>query len=150
MEDNEIREAIYQTLTIDWTLMEMVSKENVPWNSPEDGGYKSPDNSIVPMMAYDYSKMSMPIITIQIGDTVRNGFAYMETTIYIRCYNNSQKSHYDISAILDRVIELLHRVPIKLSKSRFVELTWQTTSADSEDEAYGLPYREARFILERV
>ncbi len=117
MEDNEIREAIYQTLTIDWTLMEMVSKENVPWNSPEGGSYKSPD---------------------------------METTIYIRCYNSSQKSHYDISAILDRVIELLHRVPIQLSKSRFVELTWQTTSSDSEDEAYGLPYREARFILERV
>lgn len=149
MEDNEIREAIYQTLTADWTLMEMVSQENVPWNSPESS-YKSSDNSIVPMMAYDYSKMSMPIITIQIGDTVRNGFAYMETTIYIRCYNSSQKSHYDISAILDRVRVLLHRVPLQISKSRFVELTWQTTSADSEDEAYGLPYREARFVLERV
>lgn len=149
MEDNEIREAIYQTLTADPTVMDMVSQENVPWNEPE-GGEKAPDNSIVPMMAYDYSKMSMPIITIQIGDTVRNGFAYMETTIYIRCYNSSQKSHYDISAILDRVRVLLHRTRIDLSKSRCVELTWQTTSADSEDEAYGLPYREARFILERV
>lgn len=107
-------------------------------------------NSIMPMGNYDYPKMQMPLVTIQIGDSMLLDYHLVETVIYIRCYNSSQKSYVDISKILDKVEKDLHRKVLDLEESRFVELIWQMTSMEAFDEGYKLPYRESRFVLSRV
>ena len=150
MEDNEIRNAIFTELKNDAELLGLLSPDNVNWSQPEANGTKSPINSIMPMGNYDYPKMAMPLLTVQVGDSQGVDYHLVETVIYIRCYNSSQKSYFDISKILDRVKKDLHRKHIGLSESRFVELIWQMTSMESFDEGYKLPYRESRFVLSRV
>lgn len=150
MEDNEIRQLVSNILMADNDLLNMLSPDNVNWSKPEANAKKNRKNSIMPMANYDYPKMAMPIITIQVGDSMLVDYHLVETVIYIRCYNSSQKSYYDISKILDRVVKNLHRKQFALNQSRFVELIWQMTSMEAFDEAYKLPFREARFILNRV
>lgn len=150
MEDNEIRQAIFNTLEEDTELLELLSPDNTNWSQPEGQGTKDPKNSIMPMGNYDYPKMAMPIITVQVGDSMLIDYHLVETVVYIRCYNSSQKSYFDISTILDKVKNDLHRKQLALSNSRFVELIWQMTSMEAYDEGYKLPYRESRFVLSRV
>ena len=148
--ENEIRKAIFDTLAQDESLLALLSPDNVNWSQPETDGEKSAVNSIMPMGNYDYPTMAMPILTIQVGDSSLVDYHLIETVVYIRCYNSSQKSYVDITKILDKVNADLHRKPINLTESRFVELIWQMTSIEAFDEGYKLPYRESRFVLSRV
>lgn len=150
MEDNEIRNAIFEVLKADAGLLALLSPDNVNWSDPEANGTKAPENSIMPMGNYDYPKMEMPLLTIQVGDSMGVDYHLVETVVYIRCYNSSQKSYFDISKILDKVKNDLHRKQFALTESRFVELIWQMTSMEAYDEGYKLPYRESRFVLSRV
>lgn len=150
MDENEIRNAIFDVLVADTGILDLLSPDNVNWSQPEADGTKSPVNSIMPMGNYDYPKMAMPILTIQVGDSIGIDYHLVETVVYIRCYNSSQKSYYDISTILNKVKQDLHRKHLNLSESRFVELIWQMTSMEAFDEGYKLPYRESRFVLSRV
>jgi len=45
------------------------------------------------------------------------------------------------------IVRKLHRAELPLEDNRLVECVWTGTSAESVDEAYHLPYREATFTI---
>lgn len=145
MNDNEIRKAVYDAIARDKAIISMLPK-NANWSSPE-GGEEKEINSIMPVDKFDYHKHAMPVITIQIGSSIRSDYHLIEDILYIRCYNNSQKSFVDITKILSMIVRKLHRAELPLKDNRLVECVWTGTSAESVDEAYHLPYREATFTI---
>ena len=149
MNQNEIRKAVYDKLAADTTLVSMLA-DNVNWSQTEKTGTKSKLNSITPLDKFDYTKMELPVLTIQMGEPMRADYHLVEQNIYIRCYNSSQKSFVEIGTILTKVISLLHRKELTLSDNRLIEMVWQGSSAESFDEAYNLPYIEARFVIATV
>nr|DAV53564.1 MAG TPA: Protein of unknown function (DUF3168) [Caudoviricetes sp.] len=145
MNDNEIRQAVYRAIVSDKKLMSLLA-DNANWAQPE-GTKKSKTNSVMPVDKFDYNKCEMPIVTIQLGGAVRADYHLVEDILYIRCYNNSQKSYVEITKILSIIVKKLHRTELKLADNRLVECVWTSTSAESIDEAYHLPYREATFTI---
>lgn len=149
-DSNEVRRLIAEAMQGDETLLAFLSPDNVNWTLPEGEGTKDRKWSIVPADKFDYSKMQLPVVTLQMGDDLLMGHHLVETVLYVRCYNNSQKTYVDITAALARVVTLLHRKKLALADSQYIEFKWQGTSAELFDQAYGLPFREARFSLQRV
>lgn len=147
--NSEYKKAVYEVLIQDSELVDMLAP-NSNWSEPELKDHLSKSNSIMPMGNYDYPKMQMPIVTLQEGDSLLTDYHLIESVLYIRCYNSSQKSYFEINKILDRIIKLLHRSELSLHDTRFVELIWQVSSTEMFDEGYKLPYRELRFVLNRV
>lgn len=149
MNDNEIRNAVYNLIASDAELVAELA-ENANWSQPEGGGEKNKLNSIMPVDKFDYKKHELPIITIQMGSPVRVDYHLVEDILYIRCYNSSQKSYVKITEILSKIVKMLHRTELPLEDNRLIECVWTGTSAESIDEAYNLPYREATFTIATV
>lgn len=149
MNDNEIRNAVYNIIANDQEIVAMLA-ENANWSQPEGRGTKNRLNSIMPVDKFDYEKHSLPVVTVQLGSPVRVDYHLVEDILYIRCYNSSQKSFVDITNILSKIVKLLHRTELPLSDNRLIECVWTGTSAEAIDEAYHLPYREATFTIATV
>lgn len=148
MNDNVVRDAIATKLQNDATLVAMLGK-NYQWFDTEQEYGEQQKWSIVPADKFTGSN-KLPQVTIQMGGENRIGTHLYETLIYIRCYNSSDKTHVEITAVLARVRELLNRANIVLTGSTSIELLHEATQAESTDQAYGLPYREARYRWQRV
>nr|DAF57007.1 MAG TPA: Protein of unknown function (DUF3168) [Myoviridae sp. ctp4Q36] len=148
MNDNEIRRAVYDIIIGDDKIVEMLG-ENSHVSQPENN-VKSKFYSVMTADQFDYNKHEMPVVTIQMGSPVRTDYHLVENILYIRCYNNSQKSFVNITEILSRIVKRLHRAELPLDDNRLVECVWTSTSAESIDEAYNLPYREATFTIATV
>ena len=149
MNDNEIRNAVYNIIANDQEIVDMLA-ENANWSQPEGRGTKNRLNSIMPVDKFDYEKHSLPVVTVQLGSPVRVDYHLVEDILYIRCYNSSQKSFVDITNILSKIVKLLHRTELPLEDNRLIECVWTGTSAEAIDEAYHLPYREATFTIATV
>lgn len=149
MNDNEIRNAVYDMIASNEEIVEALA-ENANWSQPEGKGTKSKLNSIMPVDKFDYEKHSLPVVTIQMGSPVRTDYHLVEDILYVRCYNNSQKSYVNITEILSKIVKLLHRAELPLNDNRLVECVWTGTTAETIDEAYHLPYREATFTIATV
>ena len=149
--NNELRKAIAEVLQADTVLLNLLSDKNVNWSVPEgDDTTPAKKWSIMPLDKFQYDKTKLPALTIQMGDDNLIGTNLVETLVYIRCYNGSQKTYVDITSALDRVRQLLHRRRVNLTASTLIEMKWQGTSIESLDQAWNLPYREIRFSVERV
>lgn len=149
--NNELRQKVAEILQSDQKLLNMLSDKNVQWSEPESDNDKPNRKwSIVPLDKFQYDKMKMPVITIQMGDDNLIGSHLVETLLYIRCYNGSQKTYVDITSALDRVRQLLHNRRATFKESTLIDFKWQGTSAESVDQAWNIPYREARFSVQRV
>ena len=149
--NNELRKAIAEVLQADTTLLNLLSDKNINWSVPEgDDTTPAKKWSIMPLDKFQYDKTKLPAVTIQMGDDNLIGTHLVETLVYIRCYNGSQKTYVDITAALDRVRQLLHRRRVNFTASTLIEMRWQGTSIESLDQAWNLPYREIRFSVERV
>jgi hypothetical protein len=146
--DNEVRDAIALRLQTDRKLLKMLpANVNFAATKKDD---KNPRWSIVPISKFNPQAM-MPQITIQLGSDTLMGTNLLETLIYIRCYNSSNKTHVEITDVLARVKELLHRAPLRLTGSTSIELVYETTQAEMNDQGYGdIPFRESRYRWTRV
>lgn len=149
--NNELRKAIAEVLQADTVLLNLLSDKNVNWSVPEgDDTTPAKKWSIMPLDKFQYDKTKLPALTIQMGDDNLIGTNLVETLVYIRCYNGSQKTYVDITSALDRVRQSLHRRRVNFTASTLIEMKWQGTSIESLDQAWNLPYREIRFSVERV
>jgi hypothetical protein len=145
--DNELREAVAELLQADATLLGMLPK-NENWFD-QNVSDQAEKWSIVPLEKFKH-KNPLPQITIQGGGQNRVGTNLYEDIFYIRCYNSSSKTFVEITDILARVRELLHKRQFQLAGSTSIELVHETTQAELVDQAYDLPFRESRYRWQRV
>lgn len=150
MTDNEIRSVVSAVLQGDTELLQLLSPNNPQWNETDYTGELKAKYSILPADKFDHERTKLPALTLQMGETVSLGTYFYETRFYIRCYNSSIGSYVNITKILDRVVKLLNRKNLKINQSQFIELKLETLSGEMEDQAYNLPFREARFTIQRV
>jgi hypothetical protein len=134
-------EAIYNLLVADTTLVNMLASNKPYYNT---SGVSSKSNSIIPADVAD-RKLNVPIVIIQEGNELSIGTNLVSETIYIRCYNDVDKSYFDINRVLDRVRTLLHDAQLNISDKVAVRVEWEATLGGLVDESLNLKFKESRF-----
>lgn len=144
----ESKNAIYDILSEDDTLLAMLA-ENPPFENPK--GSKSAAHSIIPA-GYASSITESPFITIQGGPRVKRDPMghYFDEFIYIRCYNDIEKSFVTIDNILERIQQLLDNKSLTLNNNVSIHLSLETTDMERLDETLNMNYRESSYRSEIV
>jgi len=152
MNTNEIRQVFFDHLIADEQLMALLPA-NSNWQSLK--GRKLSSNSIVPVNQFNPKNIILPALTFQLSADVNAGLnksvsRLFAQSLFIRCYNASDKTYVSIDEILSRVIDLLHRQSFTLDSSVSVQTVYLGSSAELTDQAFNLPYREAQFEMLRL
>lgn|SRR3990172_6784310 len=133
--------AIYNLLVADNTLVNKLAS-NAPFYSPD--GVSAKANSIIPADIAN-RKLNVPILIIQEGQELKLGTTLASETVYIRCYNDVEKSYFDINSVLDRVRVLLDDAQLSLSDKVSVQVVWEATLQGIVDESLNLKFKESRY-----
>lgn len=142
----ELRQAIYELLVEDDTLMDMLAANNAWWLAKSE---KKKEYSVVPASKGD-KLTATPFLTVQnlvdsqVGTNLKNAF------FVVRCYNATDKTYVEIDDVLRRVHTLLHRHTFQLDGLASVNTVYETTGAELEDQAYGLNFRESQYRVEYI
>lgn len=143
----EQRKAIFKILQSDKKLNDMLPKNYAFWNPTLcDTGY-----SILPSSKISKS-LNRPFVTIQLSSETLIEKHLNNTFIYIRCYNELDKTYVEIDNILSRIKEILHsKVQQQFSDKKVsIDMVYENTSADAIDQAYNLNFRESAYKLSYV
>lgn len=133
--------AIYEILSNDTTLVDMLA-ENRKWNSGDAGNYEKV-NSIVPSALS--RNLGTPYLVIIEGTEVKVDRELKSEDVYIRCYNDVNKTTIEITEILDRVKFLLDKTHFDIEDRVNVECIWETTLPILQDDILGKNFKESRY-----
>jgi len=136
-------EAIYNLLVADTALTDLLGSNKPFYNK---SGTSAKTNSIVPADIVSGVK-NLPIIVIQEGQELSIGTTLTSETIFIRCYNDIEKSYIDINSVLDRVRVLLDDAQLTIGDKVAVSCGWEATLPGLVDESLNLKFKESRFRL---
>lgn len=137
--------AIYNLLKSDTELVGMLA-ENAKWNDTSD----QPSDihrsySIIPFGVE--RKMETPYIVILEGSEISVADELKSEEVYIRCYNQVNKTSVEITEILERVKVLLDKTTLDISDRVSVECRWQITLPILRDETLSRNFKESRYRL---
>lgn len=141
---NSVMTAIVNILKADSTLVNMLGS-NKPFYSKGVAQTSSKSNSFIPadMLGND---LNTPIISLGFGTRIRIGDTALESeTVYIRCYNDINKSYVEINNIIQRIKLLLDNANLSLSEGAFVKITFDSLSDGLPDEPLNMKFREIIF-----
>lgn len=139
------KKALYDVLVGDTILLNMLGL-NTPFHNPK--GDVSTANSIIPDGKATTNTIT-PFVTIRGGPRVKIDplGKIFDEFFYIRCYNDIDKSYYDIDTIIDRIEYLLDGATIVIDSTSTITCTLENVDMEREDEAFNMNYKEARFRL---
>lgn len=104
----------------------------------------SKENSIIPATMANGVK-NLPYITIRGGQTIQFDYHMVEDDIYIRVYNEREKSEYEINILAEKIRHLLHRNLLSLDDDQLIELLFESTLDIQLDEGINQNFKEIRF-----
>jgi len=135
---NEIKAKVYDKLKGDPTFVAMLGS-NKPFNNPAGASAKT--NSIIPAFNVK-GTMNKPLVTIQSGPETRISDYFFTNIIYIRVYNDIEKSFITIDQIVTRAVDLLHLQSLGLTAGAQVKMVRDSVSSETVDETLKLNYKE--------
>ena len=136
-------EAVYNILIADSELTDMLG-ENKPFYNAD--GSSSRVNSVIPADIAN-RKLTMPILVIREGQELSIGTTLVSETLFVRCYNEVDRSYVSINNILDRVRTLLADAQLSISDKTSVKVEWEATLSGLIDESLNLKFKESRYRI---
>lgn len=141
---SQARQRVGERLLEDTELVSMLAL-NKSWVNPQLP--ESRKHSIIPASKGPLANGAYLTIR-EIADN-RVGYKLTESFIVIRCYNNIDKTYVEIDDVLARVKALLHGNRFTYDNgTNCVDVFYETTGDELEDEAYGQVFREAQYRIQ--
>lgn len=140
---NDIKEKIHNLLSINNELVDMLAL-NSPFNNPSAN--KERIYSLLPW-GVATEQTNTPFLTIQGGGENRISNTFFTNLIYIKVYNSTKKTFYDIDTIINKVIDLIQFKEIDLDTKVCVKIVRESVSSEFKDEALNKNYKEITFRL---
>lgn len=142
---SEQRKQFIELLQSDSQLLRMLAKNKPFWN---DRIGESKKYSIVPVTKIS-TELKRPFLSVQVLNDNLVETKLSDVFIYVRCYNDGDKTFVDIDKILSRVRVILHnhRFEAYTDGTISIDTVYEATGSDSVDEAYHLNYRESRYRI---
>lgn len=139
----DVIQKIYDRLTGSSELMAMLAS-NPPFYSRK--GTPAPANSVIPVgMANSSTKP--PFLIVQDGVFTRPSDHVVETTFYIRVYNDPAKAFVEINAIAELVVSLIHLYQFQFENVGNVKSFHESTLQSAQDQSLNMNFRELRFRI---
>lgn len=135
--------SIYAILNSDTTLVNLLAS-NKPWNNPN--GSSSKINSIVPENLVG-RKLNAPYIMILEGTDIDLGEELHAESIYIRCYQDINKTNIQLNTIMERIKTLLDNKQFAIENKSNVRCEWEITLTAIIDESLQRKFKESRYRI---
>lgn len=137
------RKAILELLQNDEELLRLLATNSAFWNQDLESEARY---SIIPVDKI-WDGIKTPFVTVQIGGEDLVGHKLLDAFVYVRCYNDNDKTFVSIDSVLSRVKALLHRHRFAQYADNAVSIdtVYETTGPEASDQAYNLNYRESRY-----
>lgn len=139
------RKAILELFQNDEELLRLLASNKAFWNSNLDAENRY---SILPVDKI-YAGMKTPFLTVQIGGENLLETKLTNAFVYIRCYNETDKTFIKIDDVLSRVKALLHSHQFAqyADNAVTIDTVYESTGAELTDQAFGLNFRESKYQL---
>lgn len=142
---NDIKDQAYQLLAADPELVELLAVNEHPFDP--DTIEASKQNSITDYL--QAGKMTAPFITLRGDDISLVGRTHLTNAfLLVRCYNEKDKSFYTINKALSRVQRILNGQRFPVEGYSTVEVVWETTRAELQDDGLDMNFREQQFRIQ--
>lgn len=142
---NDIKLQAYNLLIADTELISLLATNEHAYDPDTIPASKA--NSIVDYL--QAGKMIAPFITLRADDISRAGRTHLTNAfLLVRCYNEKDKSFYTINRALSRVQRILDGQRFTVEGYATVEVAWETTRAELQDDGLGMNFREAQFRIQ--
>lgn len=141
---SQSKEHVGERLLGDTVLMNKLGA-NHSWVNPT----ASPDKKYSVIPASKGPLAVGPYLTVtEIADN-RVGTHLTESFIVIRCYNSIDKTYVEIDDVLARVKALLHNNRFTFDDdTNVIDVYYETTGSELEDEGYNQNFREAQYRVQ--
>jgi hypothetical protein len=137
----DIKSKIYNVLSSDTTLVNMLGL-NKPFNNP--AGTAAKKNSVMPAFVATGQTVT-PFLTIQGGPETIISDRFYTSVVYVKIYNQTNKTFVSIDEIVSRVVSLLHLQQLGLSEGVQVKMVRESVSAEFQDEGLKMNFKEITF-----
>jgi hypothetical protein len=142
---NDQRRQFVELLQTDSPLLKMLASNKPFWNPAMES------SAIYSIRPYDKidSDTLFPCVTVQVSNENLIGTKLTDAFIYVRCYNELDKTFVTIDKVLSRVKVILHNHRFLQYEDTAVSIdtVYESTGAEQRDELYKLNYRESRYRL---
>lgn len=137
----DIRTAIHSVLKDDAELLTMLAQNYKTGSSTLKGSLYS----IVPAGYGPMKETPYLLIRIEADDLVGTNMYYASVTV--RCYNAPDKTYVEIDKVLARVKALLHRRIVQIANKASLEIRYETSTAELEDQGWQQNFRESQYRI---
>lgn len=139
----DITQKIYERLAASSELMALLAL-NAPFYSRK--GTPTKPNSLIPMGMANASTKP-PFVIVQDGVVTRPSDHVLQTTFYLRVYNDPAKAFVEINAISNLIVDLLHLYEFSFESVGHVKTFHESTLQAAQDQSLNMNFRELRFRI---
>lgn len=139
----DITQKIYERLSASSELMALLAL-NAPFYSRK--GTQAKANSLIPVGMANASTKP-PFVIVQDGVFTRPSDHVIQTTFYLRVYNDPAKAFVEINAISNLIVQLLHLYEFSFEEVGHVKTFHESTLQAAQDQSLNMNFRELRFRI---